>query len=136
MSLTAVQFDSDADACTRFLSDATQALSERDQLKRSGQATADAGGRIRGAISKAEKQLEKINAALKLADTAGSNLCVYHQLSRSTGFARANANECLRKRSLTPPPRRRPHQHLPLITAEARRSCSGDVMWSENSRRK
>jgi hypothetical protein len=74
MSLTAAQFDSDADACTRFLSDATQALSERDQLKRSGQATADAGGRIRGAISKAEKQLEKINAALKLADTTSSNL--------------------------------------------------------------
>lgn len=73
---TAAQFDGDADTCSRFLNEATQALAERDQLKRGGQPTADAGGRVRAAISKTEKQLEKLSVSMKNSEMAGTTMCV------------------------------------------------------------
>jgi hypothetical protein len=58
-------FDSDAEAVSRFLSDAAAAASERDQLRRAGSSVADASSRIRSAISKAEKALEKLSGSLR-----------------------------------------------------------------------
>ena len=111
---TAAQFDGDADSCSRFLSDVTQSLAERDQLKRTNQPAADAGGRVRSSLSKAEKALEKLTASLKNSEMAGTAMCVIFN-----NIIRANSSRFL-QHSLTPT---RSHALI-----EARKNCNDDVI--------
>jgi hypothetical protein len=89
---TAAQFDGDADSCSRFLSDVTQSLAERDQLKRTNQPAADAGGRVRSSLSKAEKALEKITASLKNSEMAGTAMCVIYNPHKLVQFHKASTH--------------------------------------------
>lgn len=72
----AATFDNDAELMARHLSDASAALAERDQLKRTGGNVLDANTKLRGALSRAEKQLEKISSASKAAEAASTSTCV------------------------------------------------------------
>ena len=57
-------FDNDVDVMQRFLQDVSSGVNERDAARRSGAAAGgDTAGRIRTALTKAEKQLEKLTAA-------------------------------------------------------------------------
>jgi hypothetical protein len=70
---TSAAFDNDAEACARLLSDASQSLTERDQLKRAQQPASDVGAKVRGAIKAAEKQLDKLSVAVKVAEAAAGS---------------------------------------------------------------
>ncbi len=69
-------FDNDAELMARHLSDASAALAERDALKRAGGNVLDANTKLRAALSRADKQLEKISSASKAAEAASTSTCV------------------------------------------------------------
>ncbi len=72
----AASFENDAEATARALSDAAAALHERDAAKRAGGNAVDAGSKLRAAITKADKQLDKIVAAAKASEAASTSVCV------------------------------------------------------------
>ena len=80
--MATTSFDNDAEGMARLLSDAAAALHERDTVKRAGGNAADAGGKLRGLLLKADKQLEKISSVAKAAEASATSLCVLRRRHR------------------------------------------------------
>lgn len=70
-------FDGDAELLQRSLQDISAFVAERDQLRAKQMPTGDVVGRIRSAMTKAEKLLERVQSAASRPDGGSSTmLCV------------------------------------------------------------